>query len=136
MTRSISIQHRIGEINYHHFNVRPGLGDNFCIRLAHRLAEAGDLNLAKIKKASNSIDTVFFKNQHGGKNINRDEYAQVLYDDLKRCELLNAPPVEIPQTEHVLKMALFDILEAANVKQARVIARKALKQAAAGEGRE
>lgn len=135
MTKSISIQHRIGEINYHLFNVRPGLGDNFSIRLAHRLAEAGDLNLAKIKKAVNGIDTVFFKNQYGGKNITREEYARVLYDDLKRCELLNAPPVEIPQAEHILKMALFEILEAANIKQARVMARKALKQVAAGEGR-
>lgn len=125
MGRSTSILHRIGEINYHRFDVKPGLGDNFSIRLAQRLAEMGDLDLVRIKEVVGKIKTMFFRShQYHGSTIKRDEYAQALYDDLKRCELLKVPA---DTADQVLKTTLLEILDTTRLTQAKAIARKTLK---------
>jgi hypothetical protein len=68
-----------------------GFDDNFDIRLSQKLAEFDYLDLSTIKKVVKNIKTNFFRVH----KVNREQYAQRLFDDLRACEL----PGEQPKKE-------------------------------------
>lgn len=88
MTSAISLQARILRVNHvYQSYFESGFDDNFDIRLSQRLAEFECLDLPTIKKTVKGIKTNFFRVH----KVNRERYAQHLFDDLKACELLGEP---------------------------------------------
>lgn len=83
MPSAISLQARILRLN-RNYETNSNLDDNFDIRLSQKLAEFEYLDLAIVEKVVKGIKTYFFKINR----VNRVEYTQRLFNDLKACELL------------------------------------------------
>jgi len=89
MPNAISLQARILWVNHiYQSHFESGFDDNFDIRLSQKLAEFEYLDLPTIKKVVKNIKTNFFRVH----KVNREQYAQRLFDDLRACELLGVPP--------------------------------------------
>lgn len=89
MPSAISLQARILHLN-RNYQTNSNLDDNFDIRLSQKLSEFDYLDLPIIEKTVKGIKTYFFKVNR----VNRVEYAQYLFNDLKSCELLGKQPTK------------------------------------------
>lgn len=87
MLSAISLQARILRLN-RIYQTGSNPDDNFDIRLSQKLSEFDYLDLATVEKVVKGIKTYFFKINR----VNRVEYTQRLFNDLKACELLGEKP--------------------------------------------